>query len=348
MESNNQIQLVQQPVIKHALQAAGAEVTKRLEDLNIESLIATEDTYKALKVLRADLNKELDNFEAQRKFIKDGVLNPYNEFETIYKEEISEKYKKAIGTLKDKIAMVEDRIKADKRAALEAYFTELCAAEKIDFVRFDSIDMDINLSTSEKKYKEYINEFIAKTQDDLKLIETHEHQAEVLVEYKRTLNVSRAITEVNERKKREAEEQERIKVQETKRRLNQLVQEGFKFDSLTNCMVYDDDIFIPANILKEASAAEWNTKHAELQESIAEKKKILQAQEAAAAASNPQDGGLFSAPIIEQPMEAPVEEPLPEKQPELVTASFEVTGTMAQIKALGQFMRENNIKYTNI
>ena len=57
-----EIQLVQVPKIVHRLQEAGARVTERLKELGVESLVATEDTVKVLKELRAELNKELADF----------------------------------------------------------------------------------------------------------------------------------------------------------------------------------------------------------------------------------------------------------------------------------------------
>ena len=94
--------------------------------MDIENQIATIDTVKSLKNLRAELNKELAEFESQRKFIKQGILKPYDEFETTYKTEIAIKYNNAISTLKDKIAEVENKIKADKKVKIETYFKELC------------------------------------------------------------------------------------------------------------------------------------------------------------------------------------------------------------------------------
>ena len=87
------IQLIQKPVIQHEMARVGKSVTERLNALNIEGQVATEATVKSLKELRADLNKELAEFELQRKAIKEAVMNPYSEFEATYKIEISEKYK---------------------------------------------------------------------------------------------------------------------------------------------------------------------------------------------------------------------------------------------------------------
>jgi hypothetical protein len=47
MKENNEIQLVTRPKITHKLQELGANVTNRIQELNIESLVATEDTMKS-------------------------------------------------------------------------------------------------------------------------------------------------------------------------------------------------------------------------------------------------------------------------------------------------------------
>lgn len=215
MEENTQIQLVQTPIIKHALKQVGQSVTDRLTELNIDNLVATDDTVKGLKRLAADLNKELKEYEEQRKFVKEGVMSPYNEFEGIYKAEISEKYKKAIDTLKEKVAVVENRIKAEKEKAVRTYFEELCSNHGIDFVAFEQTGIEINLSTTEKKYRDQVDGIVSGILTDLSLIETQDNKAETLVEYKRLLNVSEAIINVKKRKEAEAVEAAKIAIQET-------------------------------------------------------------------------------------------------------------------------------------
>lgn len=208
---NKAIEIIQLPIIREHLAKIGAEITAKIESLNIDSIIANEDSVKMLKEMRAELNKELDVYEQQRKAVKESILNPYNSFESVYKTEISDKMKRAVDVLKDKIAFVEDAIKAEKRDAIKQYFAELCASENIDFVTFESLGLEINLSTSEKKYREQCNEFIQKVNDELALIETQDFKAEILVEYKKTLNAARAIADVRNRKQAEAQEAERLK-----------------------------------------------------------------------------------------------------------------------------------------
>lgn len=209
METQNGIVLKQAPVIQHKLEDVGKQVTERIEFLNIDSLVATEETLKSLKALRAELNKDLKEFEEQRKFVKNGVNKPYLEFEAIYKTEISEKYTSAVDKLKDKIGSVEMKLKEQKRNELIEYFSQYCASENIDFLKFTNTGIEVNLSTSIKKYKEQIHKFIERVKSELTLIDSEEHSTEILVEYKKTLNVSQAITNVRYRKQAEKEEAEK-------------------------------------------------------------------------------------------------------------------------------------------
>ena len=114
----NEIKLTQLPVISHDLIAVGANVTARIKSLNLDKLVATEDTVKVLKTTRAEINKELKDFEDQRKVVKEAVNKPYNDFEAIYKAEISEKYNQAVDILKTKIEKVESKVKAEKKPLL--------------------------------------------------------------------------------------------------------------------------------------------------------------------------------------------------------------------------------------
>lgn len=351
---NNQIELVQHPVISHALIEVGKSVTSRLADLNIENTVATIDTVKGLKDLRAELNKELADFETQRKFIKEGVLYPYNEFEAVYKAEVSDKYKSAIETLKDKIAIVEDKIKEDKKEAVKSYFVELCLSEEIDFVDFTKVGLDINLSTTEKAYKEKCNEFITRIADDLKLIDTQNYKAEILVEYKKTLNASKAIKEIQDRKQAEKEELEREKLKEVQRRTIVLRGLTMIYRDFTKTFEYvsDENIYIENGFVESATKEEFASKVILIEQLIANKKANDKANEVKTPEPSLSFGRLMTEmakPITSQPAPEPLRAPVIEQPKEdLKTAAFEVSGTMAQLRALGQYMKDNLITYRNI
>ena len=67
------------------------------------------------------------------------------------------------------------------------------------------------------KLKETIKSNLDKIMDDLKLIATQEHKDEILYEYKRSLNVSVAITSVTERYKAIEEEKARAEAERAER-----------------------------------------------------------------------------------------------------------------------------------
>jgi hypothetical protein len=344
MES--QITLVQSPVIKHQLEEVGKSVTKRINDLELDKTIATLETLKSFKDLRAELNKELDAFENQRKAIKEGVNKPYLSFEELYKTEISDKYKDATNTLKDKIASVEDKIKRDKKTNLETYFTELCQSESIDFITFDKLEIDVNLSTTEKKYKEQIFEYIQKVIDDLNLIKSTDYEAEILTEYKLTLNASKSITTVKERKEKEAAETAKLKAEQTQNRKNYLNSLGLNYVEITDSFEFNEDIYVSLNDINTMSKEDFTAKYAEIQVKInefnANKVNVVETTEA-----QTQETPIASPPRppVSNPISAPKVEVI---QEEIKTASFEVKATMAKLRLLGEYMKREGITYKNI
>lgn len=191
------ISVKQIPIIEEQLKSVSAEIDKKVE--NATNLICNEETVKTIKEVRAELNKELKEFEIKRKEVKEQVLKPYNDFENIYKEYISDKFRNADLILKGRIEVVENQLKSKKEKEVVDYFEEYKLANDIDFITYEQAKINVTLSASMKSLKEQAKEFIDKVLDDLKLIETQEHKTEILVEYKQTLNVSNSITIVNNR-----------------------------------------------------------------------------------------------------------------------------------------------------
>lgn len=211
---NELIVVEQLPVITQQLAMIKEKVVARVNDAT--SLVCNEETLKIVKVARADLNKEFKQFEDKRKEVKSAVMKPYEDFETVYKDCISDTYKSADSELKAKISSVENGIKAEKEQEVKEYFDEYLASKEIDFVNYENAGINVTLSASKKSLKEQAKAYIDRICDDLNLIETQEHKAEILVEYKRTLNVSQAITTVSARIK--AIEDEKKRQEEAERR----------------------------------------------------------------------------------------------------------------------------------
>lgn len=204
----NEIIVVKQlPVIIERLAQIKEEVTAKVEVA--KSLVCTEETVKEVKKARAELGKEYKAWEEKRKEVKSVVMSPYEQFEAVYKDCITNTYKTADNELKRKIDSVESELKEKKEQKVIDYFNEYLLSKGIDFVSFEDARINITLTASMKSLKDQAKEFIDKITDDLALIETQEHKAEILVEYKRSLNVSQAITSVTARLRAIEEEKKR-------------------------------------------------------------------------------------------------------------------------------------------
>lgn len=199
MDKKEMIAVKQLPIIVEQLQQVKEEVAAKV-DFALR-LVCTEDTVKDVKKVRSELNKELAEYEASRKAVKKAILTPYEQFEVVYKDCVSDTYKKADTELKRKIDSVENELKAQKAAEVKAYFDEYLQSKGIDFVTFESAHINVTLSASMKSLKEQAKAFIDKIADDLALIDTQEHKDDILYEYKQSLNVSSAITMVTYRYK---------------------------------------------------------------------------------------------------------------------------------------------------
>lgn len=204
---NQMIVVKQLPIIEEHLKKVSEEVNQKVNKAT--SLVCTEENVKTIKEVRASLNKEAKDWEERRKAVKSKIMKPYEDFEKIYKECIGDKYRNAETILKDKITSVEDELKEKKKTEIESYFNEYLESKGIDFVTFNKANINITLSASMKSLKEQAKTFIDKISDDLALIDRQEHKAEILVEYKQSLNVSQAITTVSNRFKAIEEEKKK-------------------------------------------------------------------------------------------------------------------------------------------
>lgn len=173
------------------------------------SLECTEETLQTVKKKRAELTKVFSALEAKRKEAKKAILSPYEAFEQVYRECVTEVYVPCDKELAAKIHEVEDGLKAQKRASAEEYFTEYCASKQIDFLSFDRLGISITLTASKKALREQIKSAIDKVSEELLLIATQENPDEILVEYKTSLNVAQAITLVSNRHKAIEDERRR-------------------------------------------------------------------------------------------------------------------------------------------
>lgn len=207
--STDLIVVKQLPIIEEQLLQVKARIQEMVS--SALTLACTEETVKTVKEVRSELNKEFNDLEERRKSVKKAILTPYDKFESIYRECVTDLFKPADEQLKSKIAEVENGLKEQRRTEAEAFFDEYAKSKGIDFVTFERSGINVTLSVSKKSLKDQGRTFINKVVDELALIDTQDHKAEILVEYKKTLNVASSITSVIERMK--AVEAERARVE---------------------------------------------------------------------------------------------------------------------------------------
>ena len=329
----SEIKLKVLPVIEHDLVKVGKLVDERLAQLNIANLVATDETIQAMKSLRADLNKELKDYEEQRKVVKELITKPYSEMEVVYKQMVSDKYKTATDILKDKIGEFENKIKLNKKTEVEEYFNEAVSMFYLEWLKFEMLKIDINLSTSVKKYKEDIAEAIKRIVTDVELIEMQQFAVEMLVEYKKDLNISRAIKEVADRKEKERKDiQERIDMEiERRERIltNQcnMIRRDF-VKSYVN--VIHDDLFVSYDTIRNATKEEFENV---VQDTIREINARRKQRESA------------SAPLKAPEVVTTITTANTTVEPEIITIQFEVAGTYEQLVSLNNYLKQSRLQY---
>lgn len=188
----------QLPVIEDQLRDVKAMVETRVQ--NALALACTEETRSKVKAVRSALNKEFGALEARRKEVKASIMAPYEAFEAVYKECVGNSYQEADAKLKSRIDEVENGLKRKKEAEVSVYFEEYRESLGIpqDFVDFADAKISITLSESPKSLKSKVQTFLDQIASDLAAIESQEYRDEIFVEYKQRLNLSEAITAVNQ------------------------------------------------------------------------------------------------------------------------------------------------------
>lgn len=192
--------------------------------VDISELPRNDESLKYVKQVRANLSKELDKMETQRKAAKKKALEPYERAETKYREYISGPYKDADAKLKAWVDDYQNELKQKCEAVLKDYFTELCQAYGIDFIPYEILGLSVDMATARqkepRKAMDAIKNFLSDIRDDMDMILKMENAAEIMAEYRKTPILSKAMAAIAQRQ----EEQETMQtyVAEQKQRMQQV------------------------------------------------------------------------------------------------------------------------------
>lgn len=206
MQSSKElITLKQLPIIEQALEEISKSID--LEIKKAKELVPTDDvkTTTHLKKIRANLKKDFEAIESQRKAVKSEIMKPYLEFEEIYKTKISEKYKEADIYFKNKIDEIESEAKAEKESKIKEYFEDLILAKRVKGIEYEDLGLNVNLSGSLKSYYKAVEEKANQIDNDFKAINalnlSENEKMDILVEYKKTFDLSGSMLKLEDKKK---------------------------------------------------------------------------------------------------------------------------------------------------
>ena len=219
VEDNPDLIVINQlPIISEQLDKVKDEIKRRTAFA--DTVTVSEENRQEIKKIRAAMNAEKSRLDEVYKKALEAVIAPIQVVQDKYKDCVG-LYTKANSQLKAKIDVIEDGLKLEKENSVKEYFEELVTAKKIDFISFERLGLKITLSVSEKKLKEQVNNIVERVATDLKAIEIQENKEEILVEYKKSLNVSEAVSIVDARHKAIQAEKER-KAKQAKQRAREL------------------------------------------------------------------------------------------------------------------------------
>lgn len=205
MLADSLIVVQQLPVIKeqlHSIKAqAQASVTEAL------ALVCTEETLKVVKEQRAKLNRDRKDLDDRRAVVKKQIMKPFEDFDKVYKECVTDVYGPADEALKGKITDVEAGLKADKEKKVVAYFDELVKANGVKWVSYGDVGIAVTMTASLKSLKSKVKDYVDRVVADVNCINGMENAPEVMAEYKQCRNLAVAINSVSQRKDRVAREE---------------------------------------------------------------------------------------------------------------------------------------------
>jgi hypothetical protein len=199
------IQVVQGSVVFGSYEELKRQATELAE--NIKTVEVSEDNVKLSKKLLASVNKRLKELEDKRISIKKIMLEPYQEFEDQVKE--------IVGIVKDADAFVRDQVKeleeqerADKKHQISVLwesrvkhytFYDLVPFE--DFLKSKHLTKTMSIQAVEKE----MIHFLECIQSDIHVLYTMDDSEEYVDAYLQCLNLGQAMTQVKEKKQRQAQ-----------------------------------------------------------------------------------------------------------------------------------------------
>lgn len=299
-----------------------------------QNVAYTEEMMKEAKTDRAELNKLAKRIEEGRKKVKDIVNEPYAVFEAELKE-VTQIIKDATGPIDQQIKEFENQQKDQKKQKLLTIYqdnigelSKILPFEKIFDQRY------LNATFSFAKASQEIKDNIQKVKTDLETIDGMDSKYVLNVKdvYVKTLDLSKAMAE-NKRLKdleEKLEADRKAKEEEERKRLEAEAERKPKEEALEAERQAEEnkkEEIVPGKPENEPENVENETENEETEQTVPENEQTVPE-------STSTGQGVQNVFFAE-----------PEKR---YKATFYCIGTLDQIKALGKFMRDNNMEYGKV
>lgn len=206
------ISIEQLPVISERLHEVKSQIEAQVN--SVTSLVCTEENLIEIKKVRAAINSKFDAIDEQRKTVKQKVMAPIDDFDKTFKECITVFRALVNENLSQKITSVENGMKLRCEEGLREYFEELRAAEHVEWLLYEQTGVKVDMSSARAKnptkLRKKILDFVCGISRSQAIIADMEFADEIMVEFKRTLDATTAISIIQERHKRIAEETQNL------------------------------------------------------------------------------------------------------------------------------------------
>lgn len=328
---------------------AELEAAVREKVAEYEGIVYTDDTIQAAKADRATLNKLTKAIEDRRKTVKKIINAPYETFEGELKEILS-LIQEPVGIIDAKVKDYENRQKEEKRERIrEAY--EAAAGDLAKVITFEQLfdARYLNATYALAKAVEEITGKVERVRTDLQTIDEmcSDYKTNAQDVYLKTLDLSKAMAEEKrlrelkekmEADRRAKEEAERRRIEEEKRLREE---EERRREEERQRREAEDAAAMEAARRRAVQAAPWQADAGNQEPESQDDGAKAQSDDG----NSPDDTDNAGYDTEKGGSDTGNAVPATEKR---YRAAFWCEGTLEDIKALGAYMREHNIKYGKV
>lgn len=210
------ITIEQLPVVAERFSQMVEPTRQRVNE--ILAMECTEETKGEVKKARAELNKFRKALSTAAKEKKNELFAPWNLVEAEIKR-IDSICGDADAELQGKIGAIETAQKNEKKEEIQNYYAEKCNVLELDWLGYERMNLNIRLSDSMTALRKAVDQFTEKVSGDVTAILAMPDSAEILSEYKQSLDLGYSVKTVSDRKERikaEAARLEQLKEEQQK------------------------------------------------------------------------------------------------------------------------------------